>query len=98
VRITEPRIIAFHGIHTRTRRSLFSASPAAGDASLASLRAMSRLALGNARSPTLRSTVRTTDNTIEMTSHGTVSGSRELVRRRPSLPADQDPPDRRRTQ
>jgi hypothetical protein len=77
VRIREPMIIAFHGMITRTRRSLVRASSAVGDVSLASVRAKRRRASGNARSPTLRSTVRIIDRPSEMTSHSTVPGSRD---------------------
>lgn len=64
--------MAFHGTNTRTRRSIGRASSAFGDASLSMLRATRWPALGNARSPMLRSTVRITDRPTEMASHCTV--------------------------
>ena len=85
VRIRDPRIIAFHGMNTRTLRSFVRASSALGDVNVVKLRATRSPAPGNARSPTLRSTVRITERPTEITSHRTAPASR---RRCPPLPRD----------
>ena len=82
--VSEPSTIGLPRDEQRTRRSFVRAS-AFGDVNVVKLRARRWAASGNARSPTLSSTVRITERPTEITSHCTVPDSRRSRNARPAI-------------